>query len=156
MQLLACLRYMHHLMGCGSNKQVIKLRSEGLGVPLGGSRGLGSASGGLERAWECFWGALGGLWLQNSLSAQNSIIRSNLINTGKYVINTIRRIIRLCRMTHPWCKPIVSPSFPAACMLPCIASICDMHSTLQRNIMWIAYTPVESLQIQEVSFTCCL
>ena len=34
-------------------------------------------------------------------------------------------------------------------MLPCIAPICDMHSTLQRNIMWIAYTPVESLQIQE-------
>jgi len=41
------LRYMHHLLGCGSNKQVIMLRSEGLGVPLGGSRGLGSASGGL-------------------------------------------------------------------------------------------------------------
>jgi hypothetical protein len=33
--------------GFGSNKQVIMLRSEGLGVPLGGSRGLGSASGGL-------------------------------------------------------------------------------------------------------------
>ena len=41
--------------------------SEGLGVPLGGSRGPGSASGGL-----------GGLWLQNSLSAQNRILRSNL------------------------------------------------------------------------------
>jgi len=41
------LRYRHHLLGCGSNKQVIMLRSEGLGVPLGGSRGLGSASGGL-------------------------------------------------------------------------------------------------------------
>jgi len=24
-----------------------------------------------------------------------------------------------------------------------------MHSTLQRNIIWIAYTPLESLQIQE-------
>jgi len=43
----------------------------------------------------------------------------------------------------------VSPSLPAACMLPCIASICDMHFTLQRNIIWIAYTPLESLQIQE-------
>ena len=41
------LRYMHHLLGCGSNEQVIMLHSEGLGVPLGGSRGLGSASGGL-------------------------------------------------------------------------------------------------------------
>jgi hypothetical protein len=38
---------MHHLLGCGSNEQVIMLRSEGLGVLLGGSRGLGSASGGL-------------------------------------------------------------------------------------------------------------
>ena len=56
------LRYRHHLMGCGSNKQVIMLRFEGLGVPLGaleglevplgGSRGPGSASGGL-------WGACG-------------------------------------------------------------------------------------------------
>ena len=43
-------------------------------------------------------GALGGSWLQNSLSAQNRIIRSN---TVKYVINTSRRIIRLRRMTHP-------------------------------------------------------
>ena len=34
--------------------------------------------------------------------AQNRIIRSNLKNTDIYVINTIRRIIRLCRMTHPW------------------------------------------------------
>jgi len=83
------------------------LRSEGLGVPLGGSRGLGSASVGLLRAWECFWGALGGLWLQNSLSAQNRIIRSNSKNTDIYVINTIRRIIRLRRMTHPWCICIV-------------------------------------------------
>jgi len=41
------LRYMHHLLGCGSNEQVIMLRSEGLEVPLGGSRGLGSGSGGL-------------------------------------------------------------------------------------------------------------
>jgi len=41
------LRYMHHLLGCGSNEQVIMQHSEGLGVPLGGSRGLGSASGGL-------------------------------------------------------------------------------------------------------------
>ena len=87
------LRYRHH--------QVIMLRSEGLEVPLGGSRGLGSASVGLLRARECFWGALGGLWLQNSLSAQNRIIRSNLKNTDIYVINTIRRIIRLRRMTHP-------------------------------------------------------
>ena len=79
------LRYRHH--------QVIMLRSEGLGVPLGGSRGLGSASVGLLRAWECFWGALGGLWLQNSISAQNCIIRSNSKNTDIYVINTIRRII---------------------------------------------------------------
>jgi len=70
-------RYRHHLLGCGSNKQVIMLRSVGLDVPLGG------------------------LWLQNSLSAQNRIIRSNLRNTVKYVINTIRRILRLRRMTHP-------------------------------------------------------
>jgi len=41
------LCYRHHLLGCGSNKQVIMLRSEGLRVFLGGSRGLGSASGGL-------------------------------------------------------------------------------------------------------------
>jgi hypothetical protein len=41
------LRYRLHLPGCGSSKQVIMLRSEGLGVPLGGSRVLGSASGGL-------------------------------------------------------------------------------------------------------------
>ena len=40
------------LLGCGSNKQVIMLRSEGLGVPLVDSRGPGSASGG-------FWGACG-------------------------------------------------------------------------------------------------
>ena len=50
-------------MGCGSNKQVIMLRSEGLGVllgvleglevPLGGSRGPGSASGGLCGACGC-------------------------------------------------------------------------------------------------------
>jgi len=78
------------------------LRSEGLGVPLGCSRGLGSASVGLLRAWECIRGALGGLWLQNSLSTQNRIIRSNLKNTDIYVINTIRCIIRLRRMTHPW------------------------------------------------------
>ena len=31
----------------------------------------------------------------------------------------------------------------------CIAPICDMHSTLQRNIIWITYTPLESMQIQE-------
>jgi hypothetical protein len=35
----------HHHLSCGSNKQVIMLRSEGLGIPLGGSRGLGSVSG---------------------------------------------------------------------------------------------------------------
>ena len=46
------LRYRHHLLGCGSNKQVIMLRFDGLGVLLGGSRGPGSASGGL-------WGACG-------------------------------------------------------------------------------------------------
>ena len=40
------LRYRHHLLGCGSNRQVIMLRSEGPGVPLGGSRGPGSVSGG--------------------------------------------------------------------------------------------------------------
>ena len=34
-------------MGCGSNKQVIMLRFKGLGVPRGGFKGLGSASGGL-------------------------------------------------------------------------------------------------------------
>jgi len=33
--------------GLCSNKQVIMLRYEGLGVPLGGSRGLGSVSQGL-------------------------------------------------------------------------------------------------------------
>ena len=44
------LRYRHHLLGCGRNKQVIMLRSGGLGVPLGGSRGPGSASGGLVAA----------------------------------------------------------------------------------------------------------
>ena len=43
------------------------------------------------------------MWLQNSFSAQNRIIRSNSKNTVKYVINTMRRIIRLRRMTHPWC-----------------------------------------------------
>jgi len=48
---------------------------------------------------------MGALWLQNSLSAQNRIIRSNLYNTVKYVMNTIRRIIRLRRMTHPWFWP---------------------------------------------------
>jgi len=41
------------------------------------------------------------LWLQNSLSSQNRIIRSNLKNTVKYVMHTIRRIIRLRCMTHP-------------------------------------------------------
>ena len=46
-----------------------------------------------------------GLWLQNSSSAQNRIIRSNLKNTVKYVINTIQRIIRLRSMTHP-CKQL--------------------------------------------------
>ena len=61
---------------------------EGLEVPLGGSRGLGVL--------------LGGLWLQTLLSAQNRIIWSNLKNTIKYVINTIRRIIRLRRLNHPW------------------------------------------------------
>jgi len=40
-------RYRHHLLACGSNKQVIMLRSEGLGVPLGGLEGLGVPLGGL-------------------------------------------------------------------------------------------------------------
>ena len=83
----------NHLLGCGSNRQVIMLRSEGLGVPLGSSRGPGSASGGL-------WGPCG----SKIRRAQNRIIRSNLKNTVKYVINTIRRIIRLRRMTHPCSK----------------------------------------------------
>ena len=95
------LRYRHHLLGCGSNRQVIMLRSEGLGVPLGALEGLEVPLGGLG----VLLGGSGGLVaakLQNSLSAQNRIIRSNLKNTVKYVINTIRRIIRLRRMTHPW------------------------------------------------------
>jgi hypothetical protein len=55
----------------------------------------------------------------------------------------------------------VSHSLTAECTLPCIASICVMHSTLQRNIMWIAFTPLESVQIQEalttlMSFMCCI
>ena len=53
------LRYRHHLLGCGSNKQVIMLRSKGLGVPLGGSRGLGSASGGHGSASGGLWGPCG-------------------------------------------------------------------------------------------------
>ena len=80
---------MHHLLGCGSNKQVIMLH--------------------VLRGWEFLWGALEGLGVLLggsgglvSLSAQNRIIRSNLKNTVKYVMNTIRRIIRLHRMTHPW------------------------------------------------------
>jgi len=76
------------------------LRSEGLGVPLGALEGLEVPLGGLG----VLLGGSGGLVaakLQNSLSAQNRIIRSNLKNTVKYVINTIRRIIRLRRMTHP-------------------------------------------------------
>ena len=59
MQLLHHLRYRHHLLGCGSNKQVIMLRSKGLGVPLGGSRGLGSASGGHGSASGGLWGPCG-------------------------------------------------------------------------------------------------
>jgi hypothetical protein len=53
-------------------------------------------------------------------------------------------------------------SLTAECTLPCIASICVMLSTLQCNIIWIAYyTPLESVQIQEaltllMSFMCCL
>ena len=50
------LRYRHHLLGCGSNRQVIMLRSEGLGVPLGALEGLGVLLGGS-----------GGLWPQNLL-----------------------------------------------------------------------------------------
>ena len=54
------LRYRHHLLGCGSNKQVISyvLRGweflwgalEGLGVPLGGLGVLLGGSGGLAAA----------------------------------------------------------------------------------------------------------
>ena len=36
---------------------------------------------------------------------------------------------------------------PRACCLALIAPICDMHSTLQRNVMWNAYTSLEFLQI---------
>ena len=43
----------------------------------------------------------------------------------------------------------LSPSLFAECTMPCIAPICVMQHTLQRNAMWIAYTPLESLQIQE-------
>jgi hypothetical protein len=50
-------------------------------------------------------------------------------------------------------------SLPAECTLPCIASICVMLSILHCNIIWIAYTPLESVQIQEaltslMSFMC--
>ena len=49
----------------------------------------------------------------------------------------------------------------AECTLSCTALICVMLSTLQCNIIWIAYTPLESVQIQEaltslMSFMCCL
>ena len=54
---------------------------EGLGVPLEGSGGLGAAKFTVPK---------------------NRIIRSNLTNTIINAINTIRRIIRLRRMTHPW------------------------------------------------------
>jgi len=52
-------------------------------------------------------------------------------------------------------------SLTTECTLPCIALIYVMLSTLQCNIIWIAYTPLESVQIQEaltslMSFTCCL
>jgi len=69
---------------------VIMQRSEGLGVPLGGSRGLGSPSRGLWGAWGC-----------KIHSAQESYYTSNLTNTVIYAINTTRRMIRLRRMTHP-------------------------------------------------------
>ena len=71
----------------------------------------------LLRAWECFWGCLGGLWLQNSFNAQNRIIRSNLKNTVKYVINSIRRIIRLRRMTHPWKNSLIRLNLHRPCCL---------------------------------------
>jgi hypothetical protein len=63
-----------------------------MGVPLGGSRGLGSPPGGLWGAWGC----------KVHYVPKNRIIRSNLTNTVIYAINTIQRIIRLHRMTHPW------------------------------------------------------
>ena len=53
------LSYRYHLLGCGSNKQVIMLRSEGLGVPLGSSRGPGRASGGPGSASGGLWGPCG-------------------------------------------------------------------------------------------------
>jgi len=47
----------------------------------------------------------------------------------------------------------VPPSLTAACMLTCSALIRDMHFTLLRNVLWVAYTRLESLQI--MSFMCC-
>jgi len=52
-------------------------------------------------------------------------------------------------------------SLTAECTPPCIASICVMLFTLQSNIIWIAYTPMEIVQIQKaltslMSFMCCL
>jgi len=66
-------------------------------VPLGGSRGPGSASGGLVAA--------------KFVQCPKSYYTEQLENTVGYVINTIRRIIRLRRMTHPclfMCTPIMA------------------------------------------------
>ena len=53
---------MHHLLACGSNKQVIMLRSEGWEFLWGALEGLEVPLGALEGL-----GVLLGLWLQNSL-----------------------------------------------------------------------------------------
>ena len=70
---------------------VIMQRCEGLGVPLEALEGLGVP---LEGS--------GGLGAAKFTVPKNRIIRSNLTNTIINAINTIRRIIRLRRMTHPW------------------------------------------------------
>jgi len=61
------------------------------------------------------------------------------------ILSYVTNVCLLASLQHACC--LASPTL----MEPhCIAPICDMHSTLQRNIMWIAYTPLESLQqIQE-------
>ena len=56
------LRCRHHLLACGSNKQVIMLRSEGWEFLRGALEGLEVPLGALEGL-----GVLLGLWLQNSL-----------------------------------------------------------------------------------------
>ena len=51
-------------------------------------------------------GGSGGLVAAKFVKCSKSYLRSNLKNTVKYVINTIRRIIRLRRMTHPCYKDL--------------------------------------------------